>query len=157
MVDPITPVLVRGAEGALLRPAIGLVTYGAVTGWRKIQRSRSPTILIAWQNNSGKTTLCNYSKTGRLPNGEQQEEETQGFESTLVEMTYESGHAPVRNATFWITDSRGFFDSGPLVQEVRYHPPVFIFYIFDVRRILDPPNPNRPPAAATMKYEDVKS
>ena len=146
VVDPLISPLV----GAGLKPAVDLVSHGAVTGWRWwLRRYRSPTILIAGPHNAGKTTLSDYFLTGAFPRKESPMDETQDFEDRLVEIVF-TGAAQQVPTSFWIRDSRGFFDAEPLVKDFQYTLPVFIYFVFDINKI------NRAGVATTMKYEFVE-
>jgi hypothetical protein len=132
MIDPIT------IPSGVVAPTFNLVTTGVATGWRWASRFFfSPTILIAGQQNAGKTTLRNYFVTGDFPDTEELTDETQEFESRLVDLTFQRENGPQRTISLWIKDGRGFADSDPLVKDVAQTHPVFIYFVFDVRRIVD--------------------
>jgi hypothetical protein len=130
MTDPFTAVV----TSAVAKPAVELLTNGAIVGWRRIRRYFSPTILIAGQHNAGKTTLSEYFRTGKFPPKESPMDETQDFESRLVELILQRPGVQ-QTATFWIRDSRGFFDANPLVKDVQYVHPVFMYFVFDIKKI----------------------
>jgi hypothetical protein len=125
--------------GIVVGPAIEIASTAALKGWRKIARYLSPTVLIAGQNSSGKTTLRDYFVTGYLPDKPIPMDETMRFESELIDMTYKGSDLQgERRFSFWVRDSRGFFDAGPLAQDIDAKHPRFIYIFFDVRRIKDP-------------------
>jgi hypothetical protein len=76
-------------------------------------------------------------------------DETQDFEDRLVEIVF-TGAAQQIPTSFWIRDSRGFFDADPLVKDFKYTLPVFIYFVFDINKI------DRAGVAPTMKYEFVE-
>lgn len=152
MTDPLTAEILKD----LAKPAIKLLTAGAVTGWRKVRRYLSPTILIAGRNSSGKTTLRNYFTTGLLPDKPLPTDETGTFVNTLVDITFQSGNRPADSVSLWLRDSRGFFDPDPLAIDIQHKHPVFIYFVFDVQRIW-PSDQRRTIGTQIMKYEDVRS
>ena len=144
------------ALSVLAKPAIQVISTAALTGWRKARRYFfSPTILIAGQNSSGKTTLRDYFVTGYLPDKALQMPETMYFASELVEMSYENDAGSQKSFSFWIRDSRGFFDASPIVNDVDKQHPAFIYIFFDIRRFLEHKEENI--EAQIMKYGDPVS
>jgi hypothetical protein len=122
-------------------PAFNLVQTGVVTGVRKIRRWLSPTILIAGQNSSGKTTLRDFFAGSDLPDRALLNDETLYFDSRLVDLTFKRENGPERSFCCWIRDSRGFFDGDPLAKDIDHTRPIFIYFVFDVRRIADEARP----------------
>jgi hypothetical protein len=150
MPDPITLGSIAKVAG---KPAFELVSTGAVSGWRKVRNYFfSPTILIAGQHNAGKSTLSEYFQTGKLPPKEESKDETQDFEDCLVEIEAKRG-AP---ATFWIRDSRGYCDTNPLAMDIEHVRPVFIFFVFDIKKINEKIDDSAAPTETDTKYEFVK-
>jgi hypothetical protein len=146
MTEPISGKIIETA----LEPVFDFAMRGAVTGFRKVSRYfLSPTIMIAGPHNAGKSTLSDYFLTGNFLSNESPMDETQDFEDRLVDIAFR--HGPQHKiASFWIRDSRGFFDADPLVKDVEHRRPSFIFFVFDVKKI------EGRGAVQTMKYEYVE-
>lgn len=135
MTDLFTPAVV----GPLVNPAFSLVKTGAVEGVGWVRRNFfSPIILIAGMEHAGKSTLNEYFITGDLPSMEENKKrETHKFKNTLCAIVTKSGNGQTKPSFLRIRDSPGFCDAEPLVIDIRVTRPVFIYFMFDIRRIAE--------------------
>ncbi|TNC14022.1 hypothetical protein FF100_07450 [Methylobacterium terricola] len=135
MADALSATLMKSGVGEAMKITSTSISFGI----RWIKRYFSHTILIAGQNSSGKTSFRDYLLTGLLPPHARQMEETQDFSSRLASISFHNGTKLFSNITFWIRDSRGFFDAKPIAKDIKDQKPAFLYFVFDIRRIVEEP------------------
>ncbi|MGX7703849.1 hypothetical protein [Methylobacterium sp. Gmos1] len=153
--------MAEGLGGPIIKAGVGeamKITSSAISlSLRWIRRYFSHTILLEGQNSSGKTSFRDFLLSGSLPPHPRPMEETQDFNSRLANIHFHNGTRSFNNFSFWIRDSRGFFDAKPIAKDVKDQKPAFLYFIFDIRRIIE--NPTGPAAAfdeeALDKYGDT--